>query len=136
MAEGRTLRGAVRVPGRGEGPALVTTEPICFSPEYFDIATGTYLEARHPLEGRSFAGRVLVFPCGRGFSGGAYCIYALARHGAAPIASVGRKLESVSLIGMVLARIPTVDTCDGDPLTLITDGDIVTVAADEGIVRF
>ncbi|MDP6708487.1 MAG: DUF126 domain-containing protein [Alphaproteobacteria bacterium] len=135
MAAERILRGRSRVPGNAAGEALVTTEPLCFSPEYFDIPTGTYLERRHQLYGKSLAGRILVFPCGRGFSGGAYCIYALARHGCAPAGAVGAKLESVSLIGMVLASIPTIDECESDPLEIIRNGQSVTVDADHGLVR-
>ncbi|MDP6709708.1 MAG: DUF126 domain-containing protein, partial [Alphaproteobacteria bacterium] len=123
------------VPGNAVGEALVTTEPLCFSPEYFDIPTGTYLERRHQLYGQSLADRILVFPCGRGFSGGAYCIYALARHGTAPAGTVGAKLESVSLIGMVLAGIPTIDECESDPFEIVRNGQSVTVDADHGLVR-
>ena len=135
MADNLILHGHTRVRGHAVGEALVTSEPLCFSPEYFDISTGTYLERRHELYGESLAGRILVFPCGRGFSGGAYCIYALARHHAAPLGCVGAKLESVSLIGMVLAGIPTIDECDVNPFEVIQNGQSITVDADHGVIR-
>ena len=135
MASAQLLSGQTRVRGYAVGEALVSQQPLCFSPEYFDIATGTYLERRHELYGLSLAGRVLVFPCGRGFSGGAYCIYALARHATAPAACIGIKLESVSLIGFVLARIPTVDSCEQDPLVAIASGQTIVVNADKGEIQ-
>jgi predicted aconitase with swiveling domain len=128
------LRGRSLVPGTASGSALVSPQPLCFSPEYFDLPSGTYLERGHPLEGQSLKGRILVFPCGRGFSGGAYCIYSLMLHGSAPAGVIAVQLESVSLIGVVIAGIPSADRFDSDPLTMIPPGAHVALDADNGLV--
>jgi predicted aconitase with swiveling domain len=131
----RVLSGSCIVGGHARGRALVSKAPICFSPEYFDLPTGTYLEKGHDLCGESLKGHILVFPHGRGFSGGAYCIYALAQFGTAPVGCIASRLESVSLIGMVMSHIPTVDRLDTDPFDAIRYGDLVELNADAGVVR-
>jgi len=133
--QGRVLHGRTLVRGHVEAEALVSQTPVCFSPEYFDLRSGTYLERGHELHGRSLAGKILVYPCGRGFSGGAYCIYALMLHGVAPVGCVAVRLETVSLIGMVISGIPSIDSCDENPLRVITSGQRVRLDANRGVVE-
>ena len=63
---GRTIK-----QGRGEGTALVSTEPIGFLGG-IDPDTGVVVEKGHSLYGQSVAGRVLVFPTGKGSTVGSY----------------------------------------------------------------
>ena len=83
-----TLKGRIIKEGRARGAALVSPEPIGFlggvEPE-----TGLVVEKGHPLEGQSVAGRVLVFPTGKGSTVGSYTLYRLAKKGLAP-AEIGR----------------------------------------------
>ena len=53
--------------GRGQGAALVSTEPLSFWGDV-DPATGRVSNPRHPLHGERLEGRVLVYPHGRGSS--------------------------------------------------------------------
>jgi len=63
-----TIRGRKVVPGVAEGEALVTHERIS-GWGGVDPRSGTIVETRHELRGRSFAGKVLVFPGAKGSSG-------------------------------------------------------------------
>lgn len=127
------LRGRPVVKGTARGEALVSPEPICFLGGV-DVQTGCITEKGHPLEGRSIAGKVLVFPVGKGSTGGSYLIYEAASNGVGPMAVVNRRAEVVTTIGCVIADIPMVDEVDPDPVEAIASGDLVEVRAEEGVI--
>ena len=77
------LRGRGLSRGKGRGPVLVSPEPISFLGGV-DPETGKITDTTHPLYGKVIAGRVLVFPHGKGSTVGSYVLYALARNGKAP----------------------------------------------------
>ena len=120
------MRGRVIKSGRAAGSALVSREPIGFlggvNPD-----TGVVLEPGHPLHGRSVAGKVLVFPTGKGSTVGSYTILRLARSGHAPVAMVNAQSEAIVAVGSIIADIPMVDQVD---ISLINDDDWVTVEDD------
>ena len=105
------LRGRAIVSGQAEGLALVSDKPIGFlggvNPD-----TGLVIEKQHPLEGQSVAGRVLVFPCGKGSTVGSYTIYRLAKAGLAPAAIINAASEPIVAVGALIAKIPMVDKID------------------------
>jgi predicted aconitase with swiveling domain len=130
----RVLRGRGAVPGLGEGEALVSPEPISFLGGV-DPRTGLVIERGHPLKGLSVAGKVLVFPRGKGSTVGSYIIYGLKRYGKAPAAMVNVETEPIIATGCALAGIPLVDRLDADPLEAIKNGDKVRVDGDKGLVE-
>ena len=97
--------------GRAEGLALVSEAPIGFLGGV-DPETGRVVERGHPLEGESVAGRVLVFPQGKGSTVGSYTIYRLARAERAPTAIVNAESEAIVAVGALMADIPMVDRID------------------------
>ena len=101
------------------GEALVSREPIGFLGGV-DPDTGVVIEPGHPLEGQSVAGRVLVFPTGKGSTVGSYTLYRLARNGLAPAAIVNAEADPVIVVGAVIAGIPMVDQVD---VSTIRTGD-------------
>ncbi len=105
------LRGRVIVAGQAEGLALVSDKPIGFLGGV-DPDTGLVIEKQHPLEGQSVAGRVLVFPCGKGSTVGSYTIYRLAKAGLAPAAIINAASEPIVAVGALIAKIPMVDKID------------------------
>lgn len=123
MAESFVLHGRVIKSGRGEGPALVSSAPIGFLGGV-DPDTGIVLEPGHPLQGRSVAGKVLVFPTGKGSTVGSYTILRLARSGHGPAALVNAESEAIVAVGAIIADIPMVDQID---IGLIRDDDWVVV---------
>jgi hypothetical protein len=130
----KILHGRKVVGGKAKGPALVTSEPICFLGGV-DVKTGTITEVGHPLKGKCIAGKVLVFPTGKGSTGGSYLIYEAVSNGVGPCAMINRAVEQVTAIGCIIAEIPMLDNMDQDPITAIKDGDIVEVDAGEGVVK-
>jgi predicted aconitase with swiveling domain len=131
--ERTVLHGRTIVGGRAEGSAIVTHEPICFLGGV-DVETGDITERGHHLLGQSIAGKILVFPTGKGSTGGSYLIYEAARNGVGPLAIVNVRAEQVTVIGCVIAEIPMVAECDRDPTQVIETGDHVVVDADAGTV--
>ncbi|MGQ9491455.1 MAG: aconitase X swivel domain-containing protein [Anaerolineae bacterium] len=131
MSESFVLRGRVIKAGRGEGPALVSPAPIGFLGGV-DPDTGIVLEPGHPLQGQSVAGKVLVFPTGKGSTVGSYTILRLARSGHGPAAIVNAESEAIVAIGAIIADIPMVDQID---ISLLRDGDWVIVEDGSVTVR-
>jgi predicted aconitase with swiveling domain len=119
------LRILVRVvkAGQAEGEALVSPEPIGFLGGV-DPDTGVVIESGHPLEGRCVAGRVLVFPTGKGSTVGSYTLYRLKRSRLAPAAIVNAEADPVVAVGAIIAEIPMVDQVD---VACIRTGDWVRV---------
>ena len=128
MPEIIVLQGRVIKAGRAEGPALVSPAPIGFLGGV-DPDTGVVLEPGHPLQGRSVAGKVLVFPTGKGSTVGSYTILRLGRGGHGPAAMINAESEAIVAVGAIIADIPMVDRID---IGLIHDGDWVVV--DDGAV--
>ncbi len=124
----RFLRGRVVIEGQAEGKALVSDEPIGFLGGV-DPDTGLVVEKGHSLEGRSVAGRILVFPTGKGSTVGSYVIYRLARAGLAPKAIINAESEPIVAVGALLANIPMVDRVDiaqlRTDMQVTIDGEVI-----------
>lgn len=129
---GSSIRLGARVvkAGQAEGEALVSLDPIGFLGGV-DPDTGVVIEDDHPLEGQCVAGRVLVFPTGKGSTVGSYTIYRLARAGLAPAAIVNAEADPVVAVGAIISDIPMVDQVD---IARIRMGDWVEVREREVVV--
>ncbi len=118
--------------GCASGEALVTREPISFlgnvNPE-----TGVVMDPGHELFGRCIAGKVLVFPGGKGSTVGSYVIYQLKKRSLAPAAMINLRSEPIVAVGAIISGIPLVDRVTEDILSL-KEGACVTVDADKGMV--
>ena len=73
------LQGRSIAKGRGTGPLLITDTPISFLGG-INPNTGIIIDKSHPLAGQSVAGKVLVFPYGKGSTVGSYVLYALMKN--------------------------------------------------------
>ncbi|MEM1689678.1 MAG: DUF126 domain-containing protein [Candidatus Hadarchaeales archaeon] len=124
------LRGRCVNPGKAEGEALVSREPLSFYGGV-DPKTGIVIEKGHELEGKCVKGKILVFPNGKGSTVGSYVIYALKSNGVAPAAILNKETETIVATGVILADIPCVDRID---VSMIKTGDKVVVDADKGLV--
>jgi predicted aconitase with swiveling domain len=120
--------------GKGRGPVLVSPEPISFLGGV-DPETGTVIEREHPLFGQGVAGRILVFPHGRGSTVGSYVLYALARNGKAPAGMVNAEAEPIIVTGAIIAGIPLVDR-PGIPLARLRDGVMAQVDGETGEIGY
>jgi uncharacterized protein len=124
MAETLTMQGRIICDGHAAGHALVSSAPIGFLGGV-DPDSGVVLEPGHPLQGQSVAGRVLVFPTGKGSTVGSYTVLRLGRSGHGPVAMLNAQSEAIVAVGAILAGIPMVDQVD---IAAIRDGDWVTIA--------
>ena len=120
--------------GKASGPALVTGQAISFlgnvNPE-----TGVVVDPAHELFGERIAGKVLIFPVGKGSTVGSYVIYQLKKRGLAPAAMVNLISEPIVAVGAVISGIPLVDRVPEEVLR-IKSGTMVEVDADRELVQF
>jgi predicted aconitase with swiveling domain len=128
-----TLTGRKVVAGHAKGEAVVTNEPVSFVGGV-NPHTGVVTEPGHQLEGVNLAGKVLVYPTGKGSTGGSYRIYDMAVHHTGPIAFVQIQSEPIATIGAIMGNMPVVDALDQNPTEVIANGDTVEVDGDKGIV--
>jgi predicted aconitase with swiveling domain len=102
------LQGRKIFSGTVEGEALVSQMGISFYGGV-DPDTGVVLEKGHDLEGQCIAGKVLVFPSGKGSTVGSYTLYRLKANGMAPAAVVNAETETITAVGCIISEIPCVD---------------------------
>lgn len=119
--------------GVANGEILISGDDICFylaEPE-----TGILRDKGHDLDGQSLAGKVLVFPSGKGSAvvqdeG----LFAMKKHGNLPRALVIQKPETVLVFSSLLLKIPLVDRIEEHEYEQLKDGLVVQVNADEGTI--
>ena len=128
------LRGRKIVGDSAHGEALVTTQTIS-GWGGIDPKTGTIIELRHELRGKSFKDKILVFPGAKGSSGWSAFFHMARLNGASPKGFLFNKMSTKIALGLVVTRVPAVSDFDRDPLTLIETGDWVEIDADSGIVK-
>lgn len=138
MAE--CLQGRVVVEGKAKAEAVVTDQVFGFWGGV-DPATGVIVDRRHELCGQSIAGKVFVFPSGRGSTVGAAVILELARCGNAPAAILNNETEPILAAGGYLsgrfynAGFPMLDGFGCDITKALHSGDLVAVDGTTGKVE-
>jgi phosphomecalonate degydratase small subunit len=125
------LKGRTIYAGVAEGEALVTTMGISFFGGV-DPDTGVVVERSHELQGKSIAGKVLVFPSGKGSTVGSYTLYRLRYAGLAPAAILNAECETITAVGCIIAEIPCLDQI---AIQELTSGDRIRVDGIQGIVE-
>jgi len=123
--QGRKIYG-----GSASGEALVTSMGISFFGGV-DPESGVVIERDHELEGQSIAGKVLVFPTGKGSTVGSYTLYRLKQAGKAPAAIINAECETITAVGCIIAEIPCVDQVTVDELHT---GQLLEVDGEAGVV--
>ena len=125
------LQGRTIYKGIAQGEALVTSMGISFFGGV-DPDSGVVVERGHELEGQSIAGKVLVFPTGKGSTVGSYTLYRLRHAGKAPAAIVNTECETITAVGCIIAEIPCVDLIS---IQKIESGIQVIVDGESGFVE-
>lgn len=120
--EGRTIS-----PGKAKGEVIKLDEPLSFLGGV-DGSTGDLRVGN----GGNVAGKILVFPKGKGSTVGSFVMYDLRVHGVAPAAVINESAETIVATGAVISSIPMVDRIPS--VDAFLDGDIVEVYADDGSV--
>lgn len=112
--------------GKARGEVIKLEEPLSFLGGV-DGSTGD-LRVRDG----NVAGKILVFPKGKGSTVGSYVMYDLMVHGKEPAAVINETAETIVATGAVISSIPMIDSIPS--VRLFEDGDIVTVDAGAGTV--
>lgn len=120
--------------GIARGEALVTGMPISITGGV-DPDTGKVREKGHELEGKSIAGKILVFPHGKGSTTGSWQYYALYKRGNAPSGIINLKAEGVIAVSALITGTPMIHLLEVDPFEVINTGDTVIINADEGFIE-
>jgi predicted aconitase with swiveling domain len=116
--------------GKVAGEALVTTMNVSFFGG-IDPETGIVVERGHELEGQCIAGKIFVFPTGKGSTVGSYTLYRLKKAGKSPLAIINTECEPITAVGCIISGIPCVDQI---PILNIITGMQVTVDGGQGSV--
>ncbi|MGD0623242.1 MAG: DUF126 domain-containing protein [Thermodesulfobacteriota bacterium] len=127
------LKGRSISKGCAEGEALVCRQPIGFN-FGIDVVNGVITEYNHELFGKSIKDKILLFPHGKGSTGGSYVVYQLAKNKTGPKAIINMTTETIIAVGAIMGGIPVIDSLDKNPYDFISDGDQVKVDADQGFV--
>jgi predicted aconitase with swiveling domain len=125
------LQGRKIYPGKVQGQALVTAQGISFFGGV-DPESGLVVERGHELEGQSIAGKVLVFPTGKGSTVGSYTLYRLKANSKAPLAIINAECETITAVGCIIAEIPCLDQV---PLDRLKTGQTLIVDARDGTLE-
>ena len=112
--------------GKAKGEVIKLDEPLSF----LGGVDGTTGDLR--VRDGNVAGKILVFPKGKGSTVGSYVMYDLMVHGKEPAAVINESAETIVATGAVISSIPMIDRIPS--VRLFEDGDIVTVDATNGTV--
>jgi hypothetical protein len=126
ILQGRKIFG-----GKVQGQALVSSMGISFFGGV-DPDSGVVVERGHELEGQSIAGKILVFPTGKGSTVGSYTLYRLRFNDLAPAAILNAECETITAVGCIIADIPCVDQVN---ISQFRSGDELAVDGDAGTVE-
>ncbi len=96
------IQGRPIVPGKAQGRALVSTEPLSFWGGY-DFHSGEIIDRRHPLAGANAAGRVLALPFTRGSSTTTTVLLEAVKAGTAPAAILTTGVDAFFALASIVA---------------------------------
>jgi predicted aconitase with swiveling domain len=133
----RILRGKAVVPGRAQGTAIVSSQPLSLwggvNPQ-----TGEIIDRRHDRSGAILTGKVFVFPTGKGSSTTSTILMESVRAGTAPAAIINVTPDPLAALGAIVAdelygqTVPIV-TLSQEDFDAIREGDELTVERDGAI---
>jgi predicted aconitase with swiveling domain len=118
--------------GVGEGELLVSSKPVSFYGGV-DPNTGVVTDAESDIKGQSIAGKILVFPTGKGSTVGSYTLYRLKKNGKAPAAIINGDCETICAVGGIISEVPLVDKPEGG-LAQFKTGAKAKVDATNGVI--
>lgn len=120
--------------GRTKGPVIISKDSLSFlggvNPD-----TGLVMDKDHDLYGKSISGKILIIPGGKGSTVGSYVIYQMAKNRTAPLAIIARVAEPIIATGAIMAGIPMVDQPEVDLYSILKEGDVIQVDAEQGLIQ-
>jgi predicted aconitase with swiveling domain len=128
------LHGKTVKKGQAEGEAIVSQLPFSFLGD-LNAQTGTVAPPGHDIEGQSIAGKIFVFPTGKGSTVGPYVANAAKQMGNTPAGMICVEVEPVMAMVAIMNDIPMVHKLDQNPLEVIKTGDYIKMDATAGVVE-
>ena len=128
------IRGKRVVKGNVSGEALISHEPISFK-QSVDASSGIIIEKNHELEGICITGKILIFPTGKGSTGGSFRLLEMARKKTLPRGIINLKSDPIIVAGAIIVKIPMLDRVDPKIFDLIKSGDFITLDANREIIK-
>jgi predicted aconitase with swiveling domain len=119
----KMLQGRAIIPGEAEGVCVVSRQAISFwggiSP-----TTGEVIDRRHDCSGQVVAGKIFVYPAGKGSSTGSAVLMESIKNGVAPAAIILAKIDPILALGSIVA-----DELYGKsvPIIVLSDEDFYTI---------
>jgi predicted aconitase with swiveling domain len=114
------------LPSQGDfslvGEAFITDVPITFL-GFVDRLTGTISEPGHPVDGRSMAGKIAIFPKGTGSTVAPYVLLELFYRGVAPMAIVNTDIDQQTAPACSIENIPYAFGISPEVFDKVRDGD-------------
>ncbi|HHT62318.1 MAG: aconitase X swivel domain-containing protein [Bacillota bacterium] len=117
--------------GKAEGEVLISKDEILFY--LCDPETGRIIEEGHDLEGQSIAGKILVFPAGKGSSSVQVDgLYQLLTRNKAPKGMIIERPDTILVTSAIIMEIPLVDRVEKEFYQKVVNGDYLFLDADRG----
>ena len=114
--------------------ALISSDDIMFY--LIEPESGIVIEPAHALEGKCMAGKILIFPSGKGSSVvQADGLFQLNKQNNMPAAMIIQYPETVLVSSAIIMDIPMVDKVEPEFYKTVKDGDRILVNADEGYIE-
>lgn len=114
--------------GEAEGEVIVSKKKFSFLGDV-DPDTGIVVANDSDIAGKSIAGKIFVFPSGRGSTVGTYVLLRMKKAGTAPKAIINLETEPIIAVGAIISGIPLLDKPEVDPTEIIKSGDRVKIHA-------
>lgn len=119
--------------GLATGEVLTSTDDFCFY--LVEPKTGVVIEKNHCLFGKSIAGKVLIFPNGKGSSVvQADGMYQLKMTGMEPRAMIVKNPDTTLVASAIIMETPLADRAEAAFYADVADGDVLTVDATNGVL--
>jgi len=124
------LTGRAVIPGKAEGKAIVSNQPISFwggvNPK-----TGEVIDRRHDCSGKILTGSIFVFPTGRGSSTGSAVLMECVRNQVNPAAIINSKVDPILALGTVIVELLYKNAL---PMIILAEEDLEKIQDDDDIV--
>jgi predicted aconitase with swiveling domain len=125
------IKGRTIARGKASGEVLLSKDAISFLGGV-DPHNGKVIEKGHALEGKCVAGKILVFPRGKGSTVGSYVMLQLIKNEVAPAGIINLEAEPIIAVGAIISNIPMIDKLEKDPFTVLKNGQKIELDADKG----
>ncbi|MBC7263200.1 MAG: DUF126 domain-containing protein [Chloroflexi bacterium] len=135
---GKIWIGRPVIAGSAAGIALVSKEPLSLWGG-LDTRTGEIIDRRHERSGAVVAGKVFVFPQGKGSSTSSAVLLETIRTGVAPAAIINLKVDPILALGAIVAdelyhRTVPIIVLPEEDFCSIREGDYLVIEPN-GVVR-